>query len=133
MRRHGEVVLVPLDDGSVWLVHLGMTGRLTLAPPDRPDRPHDHVVVRLEDGQLLTYNDARRFGRLAVIAADAIEAETAAGIDALSPALTADFLPARSRRHGPPTVKALLMDQPEIGGPGNIHVNEILFRAGVRP
>jgi formamidopyrimidine-DNA glycosylase len=133
MRRHGKFILVPLDDGSVWLVHLGMTGRLTLASPDRPDRPHDHVVVRLEDGQLLTYNDARRFGRLAVIAADAIEAETAAGIDALSPALTADFLHARSRRHGRTTVKSLLMDQREIAGLGNIYVNEILFRAGVRP
>ena len=133
MSRHGKFILLALDDGGIWLVHLGMTGRVTLGTPERTARPHDHVVVRLDDGRALTYNDPRRFGRLAVIAADATAAETAAGIDALSPALTAEFLHARSRRHGRTTVKSLLMDQREIAGLGNIYVNEILFRAGVRP
>jgi formamidopyrimidine-DNA glycosylase len=128
MRRHGKFILAPLDDGALWLVHLGMTGRLTIAPLDRPDRPHDHVILRFADRRLLTYNDTRRFGRLAVI-----PVETAAGIDALSPALSADFLHARSRRHARTTVKSLLMDQREIAGLGNIYVNEVLFLAGVRP
>src|SRR5262249_60786196 len=112
---------------------LGTTRRLSVGSAARPAPPHDHVVVRPDDGRVLTYNDPRRFGRLAVIAADATAAETAAGIDALSPALTADFLHARSRRHGRTTVKSLLMDQREIAGLGNIYVNEILFRAGIRP
>src|SRR5262245_23493691 len=133
MGRHGKFMLTPLDDGRLWLVHLGMSGRLTLATPDRPDLTHDHVVIRLDDGRLLTYNDPRRFGRLAVIDPDAIASETASGIDALSDELTADFLYASARRHRRTTVKALLMDQREIAGLGNIYVNEILFRAGVRP
>ncbi len=133
MRRHGKFILAPLDDGALWLVHLGMTGRLTIGPLDRPDRPHDHVILRFADRRVLTYNDTRRFGRLAVIAADAVPVETAAGIDALSPALSADFLHARSRRHARTTVKSLLMDQREIAGLGNIYVNEVLFLAGVRP
>jgi formamidopyrimidine-DNA glycosylase len=133
VRRHGKFMLVALDDGRVWLVHLGMSGRLTLARPGRPDMPHDHVVLRLDDGRLLTYNDPRRFGRLAVVAGDAVAVETVPGLDALSDQLTADFLHARSRRHRRTTVKALLMDQREIAGLGNIYVNEILFRAGVRP
>ena len=133
VRRHGKFMLVALDDGHVWLVHLGMSGRLTLGRPGRPDMPHDHVVLRLDDGRLLTYNDPRRFGRLAVVAGDAVAGETVAGLDALSERLTADFLHARSRRHRRTTVKALLMDQREIAGLGNIYVNEILFQAGVRP
>jgi formamidopyrimidine-DNA glycosylase len=133
MGRHGKFMLTPLDDGRLWLVHLGMSGRLTLATRDRPDLAHDHVVIRLDDGRLLTYNDPRRFGRLAVIDADAVASETAAGIDALSDDLTAEFLHASARRHRRTTVKALLMDQREIAGLGNIYVNEILFRAGVRP
>src|SRR5262245_65436464 len=84
MGRHGKFMLTPLDDGRLWLVHLGMSGRLTLAAPERADLRHDHVVIRLDDGRLLTYNDPRRFGRLAVIEADAVAAETAPGIDALS-------------------------------------------------
>jgi len=133
IRRHGKFMLLVLDDGRCWLVHLGMSGRLTLARPGRPDMPHDHVVVHLDDGRLLTYNDPRRFGRLAVIAGDAVAAETVAGLDALSDRYTAAFLYAGSRRHRRTTVKALLMDQREIAGLGNIYVNEILFRAGVRP
>ncbi len=133
MGRHGKFILAPLDDRRLWLVHLGMTGRLTLAGPDRPDLRHDHVVIAFDDGRLLTYNDPRRFGRLAVIAPGATAAETAPGIDALSTELTADFLYASARRHRRTTVKAVLMDQREIAGLGNIYVNEILFRAGVRP
>jgi formamidopyrimidine-DNA glycosylase len=133
MQRHGKFILTPLDDGRLWLVHLGMTGRLTLAGPDRTDMRHDHVVLRFDDGRLLTYNDPRRFGRLAVIAADAAAAETTPGIDALSDGLTAEFLHASARRHRRTTAKALLMDQREIAGLGNIYVNEILFQAGVRP
>lgn len=130
--RHGKFILAPLDDGAVWLVHLGMTGRLTLAAAARPARPHDHVVLRLEGGGCLTYNDIRRFGRLDVVAAAAVHAETAAGIDALSPALTPGWLHALARRRRTP-VKALLMDQRHVAGLGNIYVNEILFHARVRP
>jgi formamidopyrimidine-DNA glycosylase len=133
MRRHGKFMLAPLDDGRLWLVHLGMSGRLTLAEPGRPDLPHDHVVLQLEDGRLLTYNDPRRFGRLAVIAPDAVRAETVPGVDALSDVLTPTLLRAVARRHRRTTVKALLMDQREIAGLGNIYASEILFQAGVRP
>jgi formamidopyrimidine-DNA glycosylase len=133
LQRHGKFILAPLDDGRIWLVHLGMSGRLTLGLPDRAPELHDHVVLGLDDGRVLTYNDPRRFGRLAVIAPDATRVETAPGIDALSDALTEEFLVASARRHRRTTVKSLLMDQREIAGLGNIYVNEILFQAGVRP
>ena len=133
LRRHGKFILIDLDDGHVWLVHLGMSGRFTLGDSSRPAVPHDHVVVRLEDGRALTYNDTRRFGRLAVVPRAAVGAETVPGVDALSDGLTADTLYAAARRHGRTTMKALLMDQREIAGLGNIYVNEILFHAGVRP
>jgi len=133
MQRHGKFILAPLDDGRLWLVHLGMSGRLTLGHPERTEMRHDHVVLRLDDGRLLTYNDPRRFGRLAVIMPDKVAVETVPGVDALSARLTPDFLHASTRRHRRTTVKALLMDQREIAGLGNIYVNEILFQAGVRP
>ncbi len=133
MERHGKFILTPLHDGSVWLVHLGMTGRLTLGAADRTRSAHDHVLLQLDDGRVLTYNDPRRFGRLAVLAPDRVAVETAPGVDALSAALTPAFLHARTRRHRRTTAKALLMDQREIAGLGNIYVNEVLFHAGVRP
>ena len=132
LHRRGKYLLAPLDDGRVWLVHLGMTGRLTLAGPDRARERHDHVIVELDDGRLLTYNDPRRFGRLAVLEPEAVGAETGAGLDPLGEAFTpaALFALTRERRT---SIKALLMDQRRVAGLGNIYVNEILFRAGIRP
>src|SRR5207249_2612781 len=59
LARRGKYLLAGLDDGRLWLVHLGMTGRLTLAAPGRADERHDHVVVRLDDGRVPGASDAR--------------------------------------------------------------------------
>jgi len=130
--RRGKYLLATLDDGHVWLVHLGMTGRLTLAPEKGIALRHDHVVVTFDDGQVLTFNDARRFGRMAVVDGAAARAETGGGLDPLGPEFTADALFALTRRRRTP-VKALLMDQRRIAGVGNIYANEILHHAGIRP
>lgn len=132
MGRHGKFILAPLDDAGVWLVHLGMTGRLTLAGDDAGLATHDHVVIRLEDGARLTYNDARRFGRIAVVDAADVARETVPGVDALAPGFTPELVFALSRKRRA-SVKALLMDQRNVAGLGNIYVSEILHRAGIRP
>ena len=130
--RHGKYMLSTLDDGRVWLVHLGMSGQLTIAPGAQPLRPHDHIVVVLDDGGTLTYNDPRRFGCMAVLDVAAVAKTTGPGIDGLSPALTGEALFRLSRQRRT-AAKTLLMDQRHIAGLGNIYVNEILFHAGVRP
>ncbi len=130
--RHGKYLLAPLDDGHIWLVHLGMTGRLILGAADAAVAVHDHVLVRLDDGRVLTYHDPRRFGRMAIVDPSALATETNAGIDALSSALTPECLFALMRRRRT-SVKALLMDQRRIAGLGNIYVSEALFHAGIRP
>jgi formamidopyrimidine-DNA glycosylase len=132
LARRGKYVLATLDDGRVWLVHLGMTGRLTLARGAPPAERHDHVVVALDDGRILTYNDARRFGRMAVVAAEDVAAETGEGLEPLAAEFHAVALFALTRRRKT-SIKALLMDQRRVAGLGNIYVNEILFQAGVRP
>src|SRR5262249_57292964 len=84
---------------------------------DRPDERHDHVVVELDDGRLLTYNDPRRFGRLAILEAEAVARETGEGLDPLAATFTpaAVFALTRARRT---SIKALLMDQRRVAGPG---------------
>jgi formamidopyrimidine-DNA glycosylase len=132
MGRTGKYLVTPLDDGARWLVHLGMTGRLTIGGAHRLPILHDHVEIRLDDGRTLVYNDPRRFGRLDVLDDAALAKVVGPGIDALEPTLTGDWLFARSRGRRT-SMKALLMDQREIAGLGNIYVSELLHRAGVRP
>lgn len=130
--RSGKTLVAVLDDERRWLVHLGMTGRFTLRGAGDPRRPHDHVVVGLDDGRRLVYNDVRRFGRLLVVSAEAVAAEVGRGLEPLAEATRPDVLARLARGRRLP-VKALLMDQRLLVGIGNIYASEILFHAGVRP
>jgi len=132
LSRHGKYLIATLDDARLWLVHLGMSGQLTLTAARPSARAHDHVVIDFDDGCALTYHDPRRFGCMQVIEPVALASRVGGGIDALSPELTADALSALARGRRT-SIKALLMDQRRIAGLGNIYASELLFRAGVRP
>ena len=132
LARAGKTIVATLDDRRRWLVHLGMTGRLTLHDGPVPVRPHDHVDVVFEDGRRLVYNDIRRFGRLLIVSPDAVAREVGSGLEPLDPATGAELLARRARRRRL-SIKAFLMDQRLVVGIGNIYASEILFHAGVRP
>ena len=99
------------------------------------DAKHDHVVFTMSGGAVVTYNDARRFGYMALMAADELEparffAGSASSRSATS--LNADYLAAR-RAATSVDLKAFLMDQRIVAGLGNIYVCEALFRARLSP
>src|SRR5262245_36652093 len=64
--RRGKYLYLELDNGRVWLVHLGMTGQLVLGQHEELLEPHDHLLFTFGDGRCLRYNDTRRFGLMAV-------------------------------------------------------------------
>jgi formamidopyrimidine-DNA glycosylase len=132
VRRRAKYLLLELDDGAVWLVHFGMSGTLVVHPADAPRRVHTHVVVALDNGRVLHFNDPRRFGLMRVGRAAALSELAVLGVEPLEPAFSTDFLHAAARRQRR-AVKSLLMDQRLVVGIGNIYANEILFAAGVRP
>ena len=132
VRRRAKYLLIDLDDGATWLVHLGMTGTLLVLPAAEPHRTHTHVVALLDDGRTIRYHDPRRFGLMRVAPADRLTELAALGPEPLDPAFSPAFLHAIARRQRR-AVKSLLMDQQVVAGLGNIYVNEILFGAGVRP
>jgi formamidopyrimidine-DNA glycosylase len=74
LRRRAKYILIGLDDGSVLLAHLGMSGRMLVSTglPNRLD-PHDHVMLSGESGHVVRFNDARRFGMLDLVDADGLE------------------------------------------------------------
>src|ERR1043165_5921238 len=63
VRRRGKYLLFDFSRGHL-LVHLGMSGRLTVVAPGTAARKHDHVDLVLDDGRVLRFNDARRFGTM---------------------------------------------------------------------
>jgi formamidopyrimidine-DNA glycosylase len=93
--------------------------------------PHVHVVIDLEEGTRLYFRDPRRFGLMLVVGDECELGEI--GIEPLGDDFSGEFLWQVTRRHRRAAIKAVLMDQREIAGVGNIYANECLFEAGVRP
>lgn len=131
--RLGKFMLLR-DGGIDVLVHLGMTGHLRLADASAPLAHHTHFIARLDDGRELRFDDARRFGRLAVGTRDELIASGALprlGPDALTGGITGERLATLLRSRAP--LKACLLDQSRLAGLGNIYADESCFRAGLRP
>ena len=142
--RRGKYLLLHLDRPATWIVHLGMSGRLSLrgasavspgqfydATPTKPQ--HDHVIITLSTGGQLIYNDPRRFGFMDLQAQGQTSPHLARmGPEPLSDDFTAQALQAAlSPRRGP--IKTALLDQSVVAGLGNIYVCEALWRVGVHP
>ena len=139
VRRRAKYILAELDDDNVLLAHLGMSGRLyiraTAAGAGEPPGPHDHVVITTDDGTIITYNDARRFGMMDLVRREALDQHKLLrglgpeplGNDFNGPVLSATLGGKRT------PIKAALLDQRVVAGLGNIYVAEALFRAGISP
>lgn len=147
LRRRSKYILADLDSGESLLIHLGMSGRMTVSGLEAPYVPgefhhahpprekHDHVVFHMQNGARVTFNDPRRFGALDLL--DSAHADDHALLASLGPeplgnAFSATYLAERLMgRKGP--IKSLLLDQKIVAGLGNIYVCEALHRAGINP
>ncbi|HVO81775.1 MAG TPA: bifunctional DNA-formamidopyrimidine glycosylase/DNA-(apurinic or apyrimidinic site) lyase [Terriglobales bacterium] len=115
----------PTKDRSQWIVHLGMTGRMTVCDPQAEMAKHTHAVLRLASGRELRFVDPRRFGRLSVT-----HGFQAPGSEPLEVELERFVHLFRGRKT---PIKSALLNQKLLSGVGNIYADESLFRAGVRP
>jgi formamidopyrimidine-DNA glycosylase len=135
--RRSKYLLFHLEGGGVLLAHLGMSGRMILGGVGADeDRRHDHVVVTFEDGTVLRFNDARRFGLLDYAEnEDALEHHRLLrhlGPEPLGNEFNGVVLAAALQGKKTP-IKAALLDQTVVAGLGNIYVCESLYYARLSP
>ena len=156
LKRRAKYLLAYLSSGDVLLMHLGMSGRFTVAKErlaktgsragslvaggaftyatGAPSR-HDHIVFHMETGTDITYNDPRRFGYMLLVPEAELDAHPlmrSLGVEPLGSGLTAEYLAERAAGRKL-DLKAFLSDQRIIAGLGNIYVCEALFRARLKP
>ena len=143
LRRRSKYILADLSSGETLLIHLGMSGRMTVSgdPLGRfvRDHPaaqkHDHVVLNMENGARIIFNDPRRFGMMDLMptkTADQHKLLALLGPEPLGNDFHEDHLiSAFSGRSTP--VKTALLDQKIVAGLGNIYVCEVLHRAKIAP
>lgn len=143
LRRRSKYILADLSSGETLLIHLGMSGRMLVSGDPlgkfvhehpAPEK-HDHVVLHMEGGARITFNDPRRFGAMDLLSTS--EGDThpllaSIGPEPLSNAFSESHLVSvLSGRKTP--IKSALLDQKNVAGLGNIYVCEALFRAGIHP
>ena len=137
-RRRAKYILMRLDGGVSVLIHLGMSGRMVIAPATPGDslRPvHEHVTLLTDDAWRVGFVDPRRFGSVDLVAtADEDRHRLLAGLgpEPLDPAFDGPRLSAALAGRATP-IKAALLDQRTVAGLGNIYVSEALHRADLSP
>jgi formamidopyrimidine-DNA glycosylase len=135
LSRRGKYILIELDDSGTLLLHLGMSGRITTGTADQPAEKHDHVVLTLDDGTVVRFNDTRRFGTLDYMLRGREAAHpllAALGPEPLEPGFDGAYL-SRALAGKLTPIKSALLDQKVVAGLGNIYVCEALYRAGISP
>ncbi|WP_404423884.1 bifunctional DNA-formamidopyrimidine glycosylase/DNA-(apurinic or apyrimidinic site) lyase [Thalassospira australica] len=139
LTRRAKYILGHLDDGQVLLIHLGMSGRMTIFDNPAIGVPdpakHDHVDFVMQGGAVVRFTDPRRFGVITLIAGDEVAThKMLAGIgpEPLGNGFNAEVLAAGLANRASP-IKTVLLDQRLVAGLGNIYVCEALFRSGIAP
>jgi formamidopyrimidine-DNA glycosylase len=135
-RRRGKYFFMRLSGGDSLLVHLGMSGRMSVSPDTNPAPvAHEHLVLITNDGWRVSFVDPRRFGSLDLVhttAEDHHRALLGMGPEPLDKAFDATALSAALAGKRTP-IKSALLDQGVVAGLGNIYVCESLFRARISP
>jgi formamidopyrimidine-DNA glycosylase len=146
VNRRAKYLLFQFDSDETLIAHLGMSGSFRIEKESASipgafhrerskDPKHDHVVFRLDNGCVVTYNDPRRFGFMDLATTASLEKHPrlrGLGVEPLAPEFDADRLAKLFAGSWAP-LKAALLDQKRIAGLGNIYVCEALFRAKLLP
>lgn len=133
VERRAKYILIHLKSGSTLIIHLGMSGSLTVITDNRPLLKHDHFELILDDNTIIRYNDPRRFGCL-------LESDNFSnhklikglGPEPLNSEFDGHYLKQKSINKSQ-AVKNFIMDGKIVVGVGNIYASESLFKAGIRP
>lgn len=143
LRRRSKYILADLGSGESLLIHLGMSGRMLISGAklgnfvqDHPAaQKHDHVVLHMDSGARITFNDPRRFGAMDLLdtqTADAHKLLAGIGPEPLGNSFDEPYLAEQLKPRATP-IKSALLDQKIVAGLGNIYVCETLYRAGISP
>ncbi|MBL4907208.1 MAG: bifunctional DNA-formamidopyrimidine glycosylase/DNA-(apurinic or apyrimidinic site) lyase [Sneathiella sp.] len=136
INRRAKYLLMTLEDGTVMISHLGMSGsfRIDAGPVDKLDK-HDHVIFETLQGVTVRYHDPRRFGFMLLTCEEKMDSHpqlSGLGPEPLGNEFSGPALEHRLEgRKGP--IKTALLDQKVVAGIGNIYACEALHRSGISP
>lgn len=144
VKRRAKYIIFELDNhgGEAMILHLGMSGSVRVYnskdAKDYQSRKHDHIIVIMEDGSCMVYEDPRRFGVFYPVLCggdeywDALPPFDKMGPEPLGGEWGGGMLYDKIKKRSA-SIKSLLLNQSVVAGLGNIYVCEALYIAGVHP
>ncbi len=139
--RRAKSIIIELEKGQYLLVHLRMTGHFHYLPKKKQSaqkmkESEKFITARfhLNNGDVLTHNDIRRFGFIKLLDKKKIDAELEKlGPEPLSKKFTKEKFENLLNRRKKANIKTTLMDQHVLAGVGNIYAQEALYHAKINP
>lgn len=131
--RRGKYLLLQTEKGTI-ILHLGMSGRLSILPSNTPSQKHDHLDIQFTNHKMLRLTDPRRFGAFLWTENDPFTHSllNKLGPEPLSKKFSGTYLWNQSRGRKV-AVKSFIMDSKIVVGVGNIYAAEALFASGINP
>jgi len=130
--RRAKYLLIELSDGQL-VIHLGMSGSMSVAPSSEPLKKHHHFELKLDNFTSIRFHDPRRFG--SILWQDnnnQLKLLSDLGPEPLSYDFNDEVLYYASTGRSK-NIKSFIMDSKVVVGVGNIYASESLFLAGISP
>ena len=138
LKRRAKYILADFECGTL-LLHLGMSGRISLLDRNYPPEKHDHFDISFygvegSAGQVLRLRDPRRFGAVLWAGLEPNNHALLAplGSEPLDDNFNAQYLHNQLKTRSI-AIKVAIMDSHLVVGVGNIYASESLFRARIHP
>jgi formamidopyrimidine-DNA glycosylase len=140
LTRRAKYILAQFADANnaansgTLLLHLGMSGRISLLDRNYPPEKHDHFDIAFANGSVLRLRDPRRFGAVLWAGLEPNKHALLAplGPEPLDDVFNAKYLQAHLKTRSA-AIKIAIMDAHTVVGVGNIYASESLFRARIHP
>ncbi len=136
LKRRAKYLLFTFSGSKYLLSHLGMTGSYRIERSGFEVKPHDRVIVDLDDGDSLVYNDIRKFGEFKIVditfGKEFPDKFDLYAPEPLSNGFTGEYLFNALARISAP-IKVAIMRQELTVGVGNIYASESLFASKISP
>lgn len=130
--RRAKYLIIKFDVGNL-LMHLGMSGSISVVPSNEPLKKHEHFELMLDNYSSLRFNDPRRFGSIHWQKPnETLPLLKKLGPEPLSYEFDEDSLFKQSIGKSK-NIKSFIMDSSVVVGVGNIYASESLFLAGISP
>ena len=136
LNRRGKFLYIELGNGETIVSHLRMEGKYSVEEKATKAHKHTELILDLDDGSRVFYDDTRKFGRMQLAKTGAVE-DFVKSIASMGPEPNKKDLKieyfinklAESKKE----IKAWLLDQNNVAGIGNIYADEVLWMSKIHP